>query len=192
MTFPTTMKRNYEVRNDHVIQLIEGDISEYVADAIVCPSNPDLIVGGKGASGAIKKRAGPTLEEQAKRLKELYGDIGRGNVVVTTGGDLQTKYVLHAVCTEWDGDGYISNRRMIRESTEKSLRAADGLRLESIGFPALGTGEGGFQLVECVKIMLESFRSHLSYQTSLKRVGLVLYDRNDYEVATKVTDQKFR
>ena len=191
------MSKNYEAGKG-IIELSEGSIVDYNADAIVCPTNPQFMVGNLGTSGAIKRAAGRRFLDEVERLSKLYDEIRHGDAYVTTGGEIPVKYIIHAVCTGWDfaqiageREGFYSDGQMIRESTKNSLRVANGLRLKSLGFSALGTGMGGVQLEYCVDIMLEEFATHLGSPTSLEKIGLVLYGEDSYRLAQAIADKKF-
>jgi len=191
------MSKNYEIGKG-IIELSEGDIVDYRADAIVCPTNPQFMVGNLGTSGAIKRAAGRGFLDEVERLSSLYKEIRLGDAYVTTAGEIPVKYIIHAVCTGWDSsqitrerEGFYSDGQMIRKSTENSLKVANGLRLKSLGFSALGTGMGGVPLEEGVDIMIEEFTIHLGSPTSLKKIGLVLYGEDSYRLAQAVADKKF-
>jgi len=191
------MSKSYEIGKG-TIELSKGDIVQYRADAIVCPTNPQFMVGNLGTSGAIKRVAGSRFLEEVERLSRLYDGIKFGDAYITTAGEIPVKYIIHAVCTGWDSsqidrerEGFYSDGRMVRESTKNSLRVANGLRLKSVGFSALGTGMGGVPLEEGVDTMLEEFATHLDSPTSLEKIGLVLYGEDSYTLAQKIADKKF-
>jgi len=155
------------------ISLTRGDIAQQDADAIVNAANNHLWMGA-GVAGAIKRAGGSEIEDEAV----AKGPVPIGEAVVTGGGRLKARYVIHAAVM---GRDLRTDADKIRQATENSLRRADELALKSIAFPALGTGVGGFPLEECARIMLDIVRRHSASDTSLERVVFVLYDEPAYQ-----------
>ena len=155
------------------ILLTRGDIAQQDAEAIVNAANNHLWMGA-GVAGAIKRAGGQEIEDEAV----AKGPIPIGEAVVTGGGRLKARYVIHAAVM---GRDLRTDADKIRQATQNSLRRADELALKSIAFPALGTGVGGFSLEECARVMLDVVRSHSGGGTSLERVVFVLYDEPAYQ-----------
>jgi O-acetyl-ADP-ribose deacetylase (regulator of RNase III) len=153
------------------ILLTRGDIAQQDADAVVNAANNHLWMGA-GVAGAIKRAGGREIEDEAV----AKGPIPIGEAVVTGGGRLKARYVIHAAVM---GRDLRTDADKIRQATENSLRRADELALKSIAFPALGTGVGGFSLEQCARIMLDVVRRHGA--ASLERVVFVLYDQPAYQ-----------
>jgi len=160
------------------ILLTRGDIAQQDAEAIVNAANNHLWMGA-GVAGAIKRAGGREIEEEAV----AKGPIPIGEAVVTGGGRLKARYVIHAAVM---GRDLRTDADKIRQATQNSLRRADELALKSIAFPALGTGVGGFPLEECARIMLDVVRRHSASGTSLERVVFVLYDEPAYQAFERV------
>jgi O-acetyl-ADP-ribose deacetylase (regulator of RNase III) len=156
------------------ILLTRGDIAQQDAEAIVNAANNHLWMGA-GVAGAIKRAGGREIEEEAV----AKGPIPIGEAVVTGGGRLKARYVIHAAVM---GRDLRTDADKIRQATQNSLRRADELAVKSIAFPALGTGVGGFPLEECARIMLDVVHRHSASGTSLERVVFVLYDEPAYQV----------
>jgi O-acetyl-ADP-ribose deacetylase len=151
------------------ITIRHGDLTAAKVDAIVNAANNDLILGG-GVAGAIRARGGPAIQEECRRL----GPIRIGEAAITGGGNLPARYVIHAASMELGG---LTSELGLRESTRNSLLRAHENRLESIAFPAIGTGIAGFPLERCAEVMLEEIRAHLNSETTLKQVEIVLFDQ---------------
>jgi O-acetyl-ADP-ribose deacetylase (regulator of RNase III) len=160
------------------ISLTRGDIAQQDAEAIVNAANNHLWMGA-GVAGAIKRAGGGEIEEEAV----AKGPIPIGEAVVTDGGRLKARYVIHAAVM---GRDLLTDADKIRQATQNSLRRADELALKSIAFPALGTGVGGFSLQECARIMLNVVRKHGASGTSLERVVFVLHDEPAYQAFERV------
>ena len=150
------------------IELIEGDITELSTDAIINAANARLILGG-GVAGAIKRKGGPKIQEECYKI----GGTFVGGAVITTGGNLKAKYIIHAVGPQM-GEGDEDNK--LKNATLNSLKVADENKLKSIGFPAISTGIFGFPLQRCAEIMLTNTISYItSEKTGLEKVVFCLF-----------------
>ncbi len=154
------------------IYCVKGDICDSKAQAIVNAANNHLWMGG-GVAGAIKARGGQVIEDEAIKR----GPIEIGQAVATTAGKLTTKYVIHAAVM---GQDLRTSGEYIRSATLNSLKQAEKLRLNSIDFPALGTGVGRFPIDECGRLMLAETLLFLKNSQYVKCVGFILFDYADY------------
>jgi len=169
------------------ISIIQGDLTEVEVDAIVNAANSTLSMGA-GVAGAIKKKGGVIIEEEATRL----GPIEVGEAVITTAGNLDATYVLHAAAM---GEDRKTDKQKIAQATRSTLRLADEHKLTSIAFPALGTGVGGFPVAEAAEAMLTMLLQHFTAgPTTLQKVIFVLYQDDAYrvfkETLTRLTSAK--
>jgi O-acetyl-ADP-ribose deacetylase len=147
----------------------QGDLIEAQVDAVVNAANNDLLLGG-GVAGAIRAKGGPAIQQECNQI----GPIKIGEAAITTGGNLPTRYVIHAASMRLGGRTTEPN---LREATRNSLLRAREKTLESIAFPAVGTGIAGFPLDRCAEVMGAEVRDHLRGETTLKRVEFVLFDK---------------
>ena len=149
--------------------LIErGDLTEWEVDAIVNAANSHLWMGA-GVAGAIKRKGGVIIEEEAVR----QGPVEVGEAVITTAGNLPATHVIHAAAM---GQDLKTDAQKIAQATRSSLAIADKRKLSSIAFPALGTGVGGFPLAQAAEAMLSAVLSHIQTgNTSLRKIAFVLY-----------------
>ena len=160
------------VINQSILELVQGDITEMETDAIVNAANVQLVLGG-GVAGAISKKGGPSIQEECKRI----GGTHVGGAVITTGGNLKAKHVIHAVgprMGEGDEDGKLKNAIL------NSLEIADKHQLESISFPAVSTGIFGYPLDRCAQIMLSTAIEYLKGETGLRRIVFCLYGEESF------------
>jgi O-acetyl-ADP-ribose deacetylase (regulator of RNase III) len=164
------MKRSGKIE----IKLIQGDITEQEVDAIVNAANNHLWMG-VGVAGAIKKKGGVEIEKEAMSK----GPIPVGEAVVTGAGSLKAKYVIHAAVM---GQDLTTNEQHIRNATLDSLRRAEELKIESIAFPAFGTGVGGFPVEDCARIMIGAVRDFSVQAEFVKEARFVLFDKTSYDV----------
>ena len=132
---------------------------------------------GAGVAGAIKRRGGEEIEREAM----AQGPVDPGECVITSGGRLAARHVIHAAVM---GQDLQTSAQLIERATRNSLALADAHRLESIAFPAFGTGVGGFPLDECARIMIGVFREHPA--KSLRLARFVLLGKSSYDVAVNV------
>lgn len=160
--------------NQSVIELIQGDITELDSDAIVNAANAQLQLGD-GVAGAIRRKGGPAIQAECDEL----GDTFVGGAILTTGGKLKAKYVIHAVGPRM-GEG--NEEVKLRNATLNSLKVADEHSLKSIAFPAISTGIFGFPIDRCADIMLETTISYLRKETGLEHVIFCLYDNSAFNV----------
>lgn len=155
------------------LEVKTGDITEEKADAIVNAANNNFLMGG-GVAGAIKRKGGKEIEQEAVK----NGPVPIGEAVVTKAGSLPSKYVIHAATMGMD---FKTDESKIRNSTKNSFLRAKELNIESVAFPALGCGVGGFSLELAAKIMIDEIWSHLMEKTSIKKISFILFHEGDYK-----------
>ncbi|MHC4476483.1 MAG: macro domain-containing protein [Planctomycetota bacterium] len=157
-----------------VLELGEGDITEMDTDAVVNAANAQLALGG-GVAGAIRRKGGPAIQQECNKI----GGTFIGGAVITTGGDLKAKHVIHAVGPRM-GEGDEDNK--LKNATLNSLKVADENSLTSIAFPAVSAGIFRFPIHRCAQIMLRTTIDYLKGETGLQRVVFCLYGRESYQV----------
>lgn len=160
-----------------VIKLIQGDITDQNTDVIVNAANNQLILGG-GVAGAIRKKGGPSIQEECNKI----GGTHVGGAVITTGGYLKAKHVIHAVGPRM-GEGDEDTK--LKNATLNSLKLMDKHLLKTITFPAISTGIFGYPIERCAKIMISTVKEYLQLNTQIKIVIFCLYTREDYYVFEK-------
>ena len=152
-------------------EIVDGDISLQDTDAIVNAANNHFWMGA-GVAGAIKRRGGAQIEADAMR----QGPVEAGECVITSGGALAAKHVIHAAVM---GQDLETSAALIERATRNSLTMADANGVTSIAFPAFGTGVGGFPLDACARIMIAAVRAH--EPKSLRLVRFVLFGQPAYD-----------
>jgi O-acetyl-ADP-ribose deacetylase (regulator of RNase III) len=155
------------------IELVDGDITEQTTAAIVNPANSGLILGG-GVAGAIRRKGGPKIQEECDKI----GGTPVGTAVMTTGGNLKARHVIHAVGPQM-GEG--DEDRKLRNATLDSLKLADQHKLKSIAFPAISTGIFGYPIDRCAQVMLTATMGYLRGKTGLEKVVFCLWGKEAYE-----------
>ncbi|MEM0202643.1 MAG: macro domain-containing protein [Archaeoglobaceae archaeon] len=159
------------------IEALHGDITKLEVDAIVNAANTHLYMGG-GVAGAIKKAGGKEIEEEAVKK----GPIKIGEAVVTSAGKLKAKFVIHAPTMELD---FKTDEKKVRSAMIAALKKAEELGVQSIAFPALGTGVGGLPKDLVAKIMVEELKKHVESGTKLKKVIFVDINKEQVEFFKK-------
>jgi O-acetyl-ADP-ribose deacetylase (regulator of RNase III) len=160
--------------NKTILELTQGDITDLDTDAIVNAANTALQLGG-GVAGAIRRKGGPKVQEECNKI----GGTHVGGAVITTGGNLKAKYVIHAVGPR---HGEEHEDEKLKDATLNSLILADKNNLKSIAFPAISTGIFGFPKDRCATIMLSTTIAYLEGPTKLQKVVYCLYDQNTFEI----------
>ena len=156
------------------IKLVQGDITELSTDVIVNAANAQLILGG-GVAGAIRRKGGPSIQEGCNKI----GGTFVGGAVITTGGELKAKYVIHAVGPRM-GEG--NEDEKLKNATLNSLKLMDEHVLKSIAFPAISTGIFGYPVDRCAKIMISNAKEYLAGETQIEEVIFCLYSASDFKV----------
>ena len=159
--------------NKTALELTLGDITDLDTDAIVNAANATLLMGG-GVAGAIRRKGGPKIQEECNKI----GGTQVGKAVMTTGGNLKAKHVIHAVGPV-NGEGHEDEK--LKDATLNSLILADRNGLKSIAFPAISTGIFGFPKGRCATLMLSTTIAYLEGPTKLERVVYCLYDHDTFE-----------
>jgi O-acetyl-ADP-ribose deacetylase len=160
------------------LQIADGDIAAETTDAIVNAANNAFWMGA-GVAGALKARGGASIEAEAV----AQGPVAPGECVVTTAGRLGARRVIHAAVM---GQDLRTSAALIGEATRRALRAADDEQLESVAFPAFGTGVGGFALDACARIMIDAIRVYAPAAQTMRLVRLVLFGQPAYRAFVEV------
>ena len=157
------------------VSIVQGDIPGQATDAIVNAANSSLM-GGGGVDGAIHRAGGPAILEECKKIVAQQGRLPTGKAVITTGGNLKARYVIHTVGPVWNG-GSRNEAELLRSAYYQCLKLATENKLASISFPSISTGAYGYPVDEAAKIAISTVVSFLEEQaTSLKDVVFVLFD----------------
>ncbi|MEM3403376.1 MAG: O-acetyl-ADP-ribose deacetylase [Nitrososphaeria archaeon] len=173
------------------LQIVRGDITDQETDAIVNAANSTLM-GGGGVDGAIHRKGGPKILEECKKIRlTLYPEgLPTGKAVITSGGNMKTKYVIHTVGPIWRG-GNSGEAELLSEAYKNSLKLAVSRRLKTISFPSISTGAYGFPIEKASKIALESIKNFLESEDGLELIVCVLFSQSDLETYVKVAKEIF-
>lgn len=170
------------IKNKIIIQ--KGDITELEVDAIVNAANTDLVLGS-GVAGAIREKGGYEVQSECNKI----GPIKLGKAVITPAGNLKAKYVIHAAAMHLGGR---VSFRSLKDATFNSLLIAQKKGIETIAFPAIGTGVGGYSPEKCADVMLKTIIDFLKEkETQIKRVYMVLYDDSSFNVFQRCLEANY-
>ncbi len=170
-----------EVRiNRGVLSLVEGDITKQDTDAIVNAANKSLR-GGGGVDGAIHRAGGPKILEECIKI----GRCETGEAVITTGGNLRAKYVIHTVGPVYR-DGLHNEPRLLENAYRNCLRLASSKGIKSIAFPSISTGAYGYPIEDAAEIALKTAINCLREEdTGIELIRFVLFGQNALSVYEK-------
>jgi O-acetyl-ADP-ribose deacetylase (regulator of RNase III) len=120
------------------LRIVQGDITKLATTAIVNAANSSLL-GGGGVDGAIHRAGGPQILEECRQIRARQGGCKVGEAVITSGGRLPARYVIHTVGPVWNG-GHKNEPELLARCYRNSLQLALTNKLESVAFPGISTG----------------------------------------------------
>lgn len=163
------------------VKLVRGDITDQDADALVNAANSSLM-GGGGVDGAIHSRGGPAINEACRliRQKEWPEGLPTGQAVITTGGSLKARNVIHTVGPVWSG-GQSGEAAALSDCYTNSLRMAVKRGLGSVAFPSISTGAYGYPIREASRVALNAVKSFVEREGAPAEVTFVLYSDSDFK-----------
>ena len=167
--------------NGTYVVIKEGDITREKVDAVVNAANSSLM-GGGGVDGAIHRAGGNAILEECKKIVASQGRLPAGKAVITTGGNLPAKYVIHTVGPVWHGGKYGEAETLAGCYTE-CLNIAVSNNLKSIAFPAISAGAYGYPVDLATKVAVNTVIDFIKKNTKLlNKVSFILYDDNTYKI----------
>lgn len=172
------------------LSLMAGDITRQATDAIVNAANSGLM-GGGGVDGAIHRAGGPAILEACRQIISRQGRLPPGEAVITAGGNLRVKYVIHTVGPIWHGGG-LGEAEVLASAYRESLKLAATNRLTSVSFPSISTGVYGYPVDKAAHIALEAVISFLNDEfTSVREVVFVLFDSGTFDAYVSALSEIF-
>lgn len=164
------------------IKLIQGDITKLEVDAIVNAANSSLM-GGGGVDGAIHRAGGLAILAECREIVVRHGRCAAGNAVITSGGNLPARFVIHTVGPIWHG-GNSNEPKLLENAYRNSLKLAVENGIETIAFPNISTGVYGFPKERAAQIAVHTVQKFLEENTRIKQVYFVCFDRENFEFYT--------
>lgn len=174
------------------LRLVKGDITDQDVDAIVNAATPSLM-GGGGVDGAIHRKGGPKILEECKRIRsrEWPQGLPTGKAVITSGGNLNAKHVIHTVGPIWHG-GKAEEPKLLADAYRSSLELAVQNGLRRISFPSISTGAYGYPIKEAARTALKTVKEFLEKTNRMEEVNFVLFSAADLKVYEEAADEIFR
>ena len=151
-----------------------ADITKEATDAIVNAANSSLL-GGGGVDGAIHSAGGPSVLAECRQIVDKIGRLPAGKAVLTTGGKLSAKYVVHTVGPVYRGGNW-GEAETLANCYRESIRVADDHAVKSLAFPAISTGAYGYPLFDAASIALTAVANALPSTSYVSLVRFVLFD----------------
>lgn len=170
------------------LSLAEGDITLQAADAIVNAANNSLM-GGGGVDGAIHRAGGPSILAECRKIVARQGPLPTGQAVITTGGNLPARFVIHTVGPVWRG-GANNEAQLLASAYRESLKLAVQNRLKAVAFPSISTGAYGYPLEPAAKVALQTVIGFLKADSSLEEVRFVLFDSRAFDAYRKALEKE--
>ena len=164
------------------VRVSVGDITREAVDAVVNAANSTLM-GGGGVDGAIHLAGGPAILEECREIRRtLYPDgLPTGEAVITTGGLLPARHVIHTVGPVYGRAGG-REAELLAAAYRNSLALAAAHALASVAFPSISTGAYGYPREEAAGVASRSIEEFLGGDGTIKEVRLVFFSQRDMEV----------
>lgn len=165
------------------IELIQEDITKIETEAIVNAANSTLL-GGGGVDGAIHRKGGGSILEECRQIVNRQGLCPTGDAVITTAGNLPSKYVIHTVGPIWKG-GKSGEFQKLKNCYINSLKLAEQYHLKSIAFPNISTEVYGFPIDLAAHLAIETVKAYLAiddFSHSLQKIVFVCYDTQNFRL----------
>lgn len=165
------------------IEVIKGDITKLNVDAIVNAANSSLL-GGGGVDGAIHRAGGPAVLAACKEIVARQGNCDTGEAVITTGGNLPAKFVIHTVGPIWNGGGR-NERTLLANCYKNSLQLAVDNGCRTVAFPNISTGVYRFPKPEAAQLSVQTVHHFLQRNDALEKVLFVCFDDENLQLVQK-------
>ena len=164
------------------VRVLVGDITGQSVDALVNAANSSLM-GGGGVDGAIHLAGGPKILEECRDIRSnLYPQgLPTGEAVITTGGLLPARHVIHTVGPVY-GAHQGQEAELLAACYRNSLALAARHALPSLAFPAISTGVYDYPRDEAASVASTTIKAFLENDDKLREVRLVFFKPDDAEV----------
>jgi O-acetyl-ADP-ribose deacetylase (regulator of RNase III) len=172
------------VHGGTTLRLLRSDITEQETDAIVNAANSSLL-GGGGVDGAIHHAGGPQILEECKAIRKQQGECPPGSAVLTGGGYLKARFVIHAVGPVWRG-GNQNEDHLLASAYKNSLAIAIRNDIRTISFPSISTGTYWFPVERAAEIALNAVLRFLDTCVGIDEVRFITFSQPDYETYARL------
>ncbi|MCD8741517.1 O-acetyl-ADP-ribose deacetylase [Mucilaginibacter roseus] len=164
---------------DSRVEVIQGDITKQQVNAVVNAANSSLL-GGGGVDGAIHRAGGKAILEECIKIRDRQGGCNTGEAVITTGGNLPAKYVIHAVGPVWSNNSADKAATLLANAYRNSLKLAVKNGVKTIAFPNISTGIYHFPKPQAADIAIKTITDFLTENNTITKVLFVCFDDDNY------------
>jgi len=161
-----------------IIELQKGDITKLDVDAIVNAANISLL-GGGGVDGAIHRAGGPAILEDCRKIITKQGGCKIGEAVITSGGNLKSKFVIHTVGPFWNG-GHKNEAKKLSNCYQNAMKLAVENKCKTLAFPCISTGVYGYPIEAAAKVAVAIVGEFLTKDDSIQKVIFICFDDENY------------
>ncbi|MDR3562544.1 MAG: O-acetyl-ADP-ribose deacetylase [Negativicutes bacterium] len=168
------MKLRY---HNTIISAEVGDITAQDTDAIVNAANSRL-AGGGGVDGAIHAKGGPAIMRELDGIRKAQGGCPPGQAVITTGGCLKAKYVIHTVGPIYSGQA--NDAAVLANCYRASLQLAQSHGLKTLAFPSISTGAYGYPIEQAAPVAIATVLTQLP-GCDFSEIRFILFSDRDYQ-----------
>jgi O-acetyl-ADP-ribose deacetylase (regulator of RNase III) len=183
--FGRRLKMNSEIRNGKIV-LVKGDLTMQDADVIVNAANSGLR-GGGGVDGAIHRAGGPSIDRECREIIGRIGRLETGKAVITAGGNLKARFVIHTVGPVWHGGDH-GERKLLTDAYVNSIKLAEEKGLQTIAFPNISTGIFGFPKELAAETAYAAVKQALDTFEKINEVRLVCFDDENFGLYRELMD----
>ncbi len=156
-----------------MIRLVKQDITDFEVEAFVFYAEPNLDLGS-GYGSAIARRGGPSIKSELDKI----GSLSKTEAVVTAGGSLKAKYIVHAVGPSFQEE---ETESKLRTTIINALKRAEEKGIRQIALPLMGVGFYGISLATCSQIMMDTIVQYLSQGSNLREIFICANDSREYQ-----------
>jgi O-acetyl-ADP-ribose deacetylase (regulator of RNase III) len=183
-------KTEFKIGNT-IIELVLGDITEMDSEAIVNAANSSLY-GGGGVDGAIHHKGGSKILEECKKIRALKypGGLPTGEAVITTAGNLKSRFIIHTVGPIWHGGNH-GESKLLAKAYNSSLKLALSKNLLSISFPSISTGTYKYPIRQASFVALKVIRNFADKKQKINRIVMVLFSKKTFDIYLNTAKRLF-
>jgi O-acetyl-ADP-ribose deacetylase (regulator of RNase III) len=168
-----------------MVNISKGDITKVTVDAIVNAANSSLL-GGGGVDGAIHRAGGPQILEECRKIRDRQGGCAPGQAVITTGGRLPARYVIHTVGPVWNGGGH-GEDGLLADAYRNSLALALAHECRTVAFPNISTGIYRFPPDRAARIVHDTVSRFLAeHPNAFESIHFVCFGEENYRLYLKI------
>lgn len=174
--------------SNRIIEFVgPADITCETTGAIVNAAN-SYLAGGGGVDGAIHRAGGAAILDECKLYVAGNGRLAAGKAMLTGGGRLEAKYIIHTVGPVYR-DGASGEAELLASCHQQAIRLAEEHQLKSISFPAISTGAYGYPLQEAAQIAVNAVLDSLVNTSNLVHVRFVLFDNSALKAYSRAAER---